>query len=252
MKLFPTLAALALSGCAAAPVNAPLPQPAHTYEDAVRDAAIVNADEIAHNLIAITPSNPKLYWNADKSKIKVVTWKSQASYERYLKPNTSTSPSPANVVWVSTAPEVQQFCQNFTQSHNQLSNADLELRLKQFLGLNPDWQYDVFVELWVSPQDLFRPCQDPEINDSSCTLSFSDPVPVVQNIPDYPSFYKNLYFSDFRSLPGVPWTGLGYTYDWGNPNSAQGASEFILRPGAAYETVSVTATADYCHLSPAK
>jgi len=44
----------------------------------------------------------------------------------------------------------------------------------------------------------------------------------------------------------VPWTGLGYTYDWGNPDSEVGASEFILVPGAAYQVKRAVPTAEYC------
>jgi hypothetical protein len=69
---------------------------------------------------------------------------------------------------------------------------------------------------------------------------------VVRGIQNYPDFYKNLYFSDFRSLPGVPWTGLGYTYDWGNPLTIKGASEFILKPGTSYTINKVTPTVEYC------
>ncbi len=119
------------------------------------------------------------------------------------------------------------------------------MRLKQFLGLNYTWQYDVFVELWVSPEDMFRPCVDPEIDDSTCNLKFEGPVPTVKGIKDYQEFYKNLYYSDFRSLPGVPCTGLGYTFDWGNQLTEQGASEFILVPGAAYKINRVVPTMDY-------
>ena len=202
MKFLLTLVVLVFSGCAT--FKAPPPPPtqppfqlASTYYDAVRNASIVEEGEITHDLIAVSPENHQLLWNPDKTKLRVVTWKSRNSYERYLKPYTNTSPDEANVVWVSTAPQVQQFCQDYKRNHSDATKEDIELRLKQYLGLHPDWKYDVFVEMWVSPADLFRPCVDPEVTDKACNLTFQNPLPVVKGIKDYPVFYKNLYFSDF-------------------------------------------------------
>jgi hypothetical protein len=251
MKFLLTLFVLVFSGCSLKvadppPMQLPPFQVESTYQNAVRNASIAEKNEIARNLIAITPENKQLVWNAGRTKILVVTWKSEDSYECFLKPHTNTSPDEANVVWVSTAPEVQRFCQDYVRNNSSPSKEDIELRLKQYLGLNPTWEYDVFVEMWVSPSDLFRPCVDPEVNDSACQLTFQNPPPAVKGIQNYPYFYKNLYFSDFRSLPGVPWTGLGYTYDWGNPITIEGASEFILSPGTSYQINKVTPTVEYC------
>ncbi len=85
-------------------------QPA--YEQAVRDASIAEKDEIADDLIAVNTENRQLIWNEDKTKILVVTWKSKDSYEQHLKNTNQTSPDEAYVVWVTTAPQVQKFCQN--------------------------------------------------------------------------------------------------------------------------------------------
>jgi len=53
-------------------------------------------------------------------------------------------------------------------------------------------------------------------------------------------------FNDFRYRTGVPWTGLGYTYDWANPASRVGASEYILSPNSPYQIERVVETAEYC------
>lgn len=215
------------------------------YDHAVDNAALAVGGKITHNLIAITRDNENLVWK--DSKLLVVTWKSQKSYEENLIGKDATSPNEAWVVWVTAAPQVQRLCQDYWRNHPEATIEDVELRLKQYLGLNPDWQYQVFVELWVDPDDLFRPCVDPETTDRSCQLKFDDAKPPkVKEIADYPAFYKNLYFSDFRYAPGVPWTGLGYTYDWGNMLTIEGASEFIIRPGAPYAIQDAIPTADYC------
>lgn len=230
---------------------------ADQYRLAVEDASVATADEISNSLIPIIPENPNLVWrDSSKTKLKVVTWKSVSSYQKYLLPATKTPSSEANVIWVTSAPQVQDFCRNYMQQNPNASAEELNLRLKQYLGLNHNWEYDRFIELWVDAADLFRPCVDPEINDRSCNLAFGDDRTVeevmVSGITDYKRFYQNLYFNDFRyrqtnsPTPAVPWTGLGYTYDWGNSTTPVGASEFIITPGAPYEIVSSTATMEYC------
>ncbi|MBS0588043.1 MAG: hypothetical protein JSS37_08825 [Proteobacteria bacterium] len=212
------------------------------YSHAVNDAAVAESGEISDRLFAINSENQALRWQ--DGKVLVVTWKSQCDYKKYIENETHTSQGEKHMTWVTAAPQVQAFCQSFVKNN---PNGDLNLRLKQYLGLNADWNYDVFVELWVDPADMFRPCVDPEIHDNNCQLHFSEcPAPPIKEIADYYAFYKDLYFKSFRYQSRVPWTGLGYTYDWGNPASPVGASEYILRPNSAYRIERVVETADYC------
>lgn len=247
MKTRPSaaLAGLALLSCADLSAAAS-PYLLRKYDRAVQDAALVQDSEIVRDLITITPDNNTLVWNADKTKVKVVTWKSQGSYDKNIAPYTQTSANEAFVVWVTMAPRLHDFCHDYLQSHPGASKASLDLRLKQRLGLHPDWSYDVFAELWVDPADLFRPCVDPVPTDNTCELNFGGTLPQVKNIKDYGAFYKNLYYGDFRAAPGVPWTGLGYTYDWGQLHSVEGESEFILAPSSSYTIEKASPTLDYC------
>ena len=217
------------------------------YNNSVKDAVVAEQEELEYGLTAITPSNDDLIWNEDKSKLLMVTWKSQDTYDNYIAPYTQTSNSEKYVTWVTAVPEVKEFCQRYAKRKKTKNTNKLDLRLKQHLGLNHTWNYDVFVELWVSPEDLFRPCTDPDITDSSCKLTFDDSTPVVKNIDNYKQFYQNLYYSSFRSADNiVPWTGLGYTFDWARNKTDVGASEFIMVPSASYEIHKVVTTEEYC------
>ncbi len=222
-----------------------------TYRAAIQDAALVEPEKDVDTLIPITPDNPLLVWNTTKTQVLVVTWKSQSVYERYLKPNTQSSNREDQLLWVTVAPQVQDFCHRYLHQHPHATEADLTLRLKQYLGLNPSWEYDRFIELWVSPQDLFRPCVNPDIRQRQCPLNFAGVPPKVtgrtkgSGIQDYQSFYQTLYFRSIRAAL-QPWTGLGYTYDWGSPISRVGASELILVPGATYAVKQAVPTLPYC------
>jgi hypothetical protein len=217
------------------------------YQAGVADASVAEKSERANDLVAVTRDNATLVWSEDRARIKVVTWKTQQAYAGFFEGKTATSDNPAYPVWVTVAPHMQERCRQFRHDNAGADKADVELYLKQFLGLHPDWSYDLFVELWVSPDALFRPCVDPEPTDRSCEINFSPTITrQVKGIPDYRAYYEALYFKSFRSPPGVPWTGLGYTYNWGDPANEQGASEFILAPGTAYEIARATPTMEYC------
>ena len=216
------------------------------YLEAVRDASRPEPAERASDLVALVDANPRLRWNEDGRRLLVVTWKSQGAHDDVFRDQTRTSAREDVVVWVTTVPEAQEMCQAYVRTNPEATDAAVNLRLTQYLGLHHTWQYDVFVEMWVSPDELFRPCVDPEVTDSQCDLDFGTGTPAVENIDDYRTFYQNLYFQNFRGKPGVPWTGLGYTYDWGNPLTEQGASEFILVPEATYQIERVVGTREYC------
>ncbi len=215
------------------------------FDQAVNDASVVEKKDINTDLVPITPENGDLIWNSDKTRVLMVAWKSQGSYEKFYKGQSHTSSSEDYVTWVTAAPQVKTFMKSYLKKHPDATKADIDLRLKQYLGLKPEWNYDVFIEFWVKPDELFRPCVDPEITDKMCNIKFAKQMPAVKGIDSYPDFYRKLYFDDFRERPGIPWTGMGYTYDWGNPVSAFGASEFIMIPGASLEIRSVTKTLDY-------
>lgn len=256
-KLMTLLAVLIIqNGCAERPVkeqHSPIASEAtlqKQYYEALKDAAIVEENDITDNLLAITRDNPDLVWNKAKTRVLVVTWKTRSAYENYIKNNPQTSPEPNYAIWVTAAPEVKTFCQNYLRDNPMATDHQLDLRLKQYLGLppGPDQKYDVFVELWVNPENIFRPCVDPEINDTKCDLNIPDHFPSVANIPDYGAFYQYLYFNRFRGANRYPWTGIGYTYDWnkGDHQSKVGASEFILIPNTPYKIEQDVSTREYC------
>lgn len=93
--------------------------------------------------------------------------------------------------------------------------------------------------LWVNPKDLFRPCPDPEITDTTCSLQFSETA------SDEHKIWIIRYMLSSYSSQGYPWTRLGYTYDWGSLDTERGASEFVIRKGATVEIQEVIPNVEY-------
>ena len=225
----------------------PPENPAFTYEMACEDAGIAEAGEIETDLTPITDWNENLIWeDGPGSRVLVVTWVMAQVASYYLCPPEGCEPDDTCMEgrecpnyrfdsWVTVAPELKDFFGN--------SMPD-PLRIAQLLGLPPgDADRKAYMlEMYVSPEDLFRPCPDPEITDGQCELEFPidlfrsfDPSVLIyadQNavnaFVDYPEWFENRTEFIYTAQYPYPWTRLGYTYDWGSPNNPIGLSEFVV------------------------
>lgn len=206
------------------------------YSRAVRDAQVAEPEEVSRTLIAIRPENPLLIWSDDGERVLVVTWTSWDGYDSLV----GTSFEVSRDVWVTAAPEVKEFCRGLHQPP-----ADVALRLEQILGLPPGSGKTRFVELWVQPNDLFRPSPDPEISDQEAEVDFPVSTRYVAISQDYVKWFDDLKSRSYGP-DGYPWTRLGYTYDWGNVESEVGLSEFVVRNGADVSVNAVIDTQAYC------
>lgn len=202
------------------------------YQIAVKDAANPQEDEIYNNLWPIIPDNSDLIWREvdGNQQVLMVTWTSWDGYDDKVGETMQLS----REVWTTAVPELKKFA-----SQVNLSQKNFTLRLEQYLGLPPHNGKTKFVQMWVKPQDLFRPCADPEISDTNCDLEFPSTVD-----PLHKEWVNKKILTSYGDN-GYPWTRLGYTYDWGNVGTEFGASEFVVRAGAEVEIDSVMNTVEY-------
>ncbi len=231
-----TLPLWVLSGCADPTLQSPETLRAE-YQAAVADAAVAEPSEISRELTALVPDDPELVWDdsTGETRVAVVTWTSWTGYDNQVGQTIQTS----REVWVTAVPEVQRFA-----ATHFLGPADITLRLEQLLGLPANNGKTRFVEFWVRPADLYRPSPDPEVTDREAEVDFPTSAYTTAD-PNYVAWFQNLEASSYGEN-GYPWTRLGYTYDWGNPASEVGLSEFVIRPGATITVRSEATTEDYC------
>lgn len=224
------------------------------YSSAVADASTATPAEISRYLTPVNNENPNLIWENGVvgSRLLVVTWLGDAGkYYKCSAPggcsgNTACleggeCPTYKYDSWVTVVPEIRNY---FGITVPQ------PLRIAQLLGLPPEYavpgdpkEAKYMLELWVSPQDLFRPCPDTEISDTVCETSFpSDSFRMLDlnnkvratEGTDYGVFktYSSWFNNRTRNVYSTgsspyPWTRLGYTYDWGSSNHT-GLSEFVV------------------------
>ncbi len=230
------------------------------YQAALSDAKLPEADEISQNLVPIYPGNPDLIWN-EAGQVLMVSWTKASFYESY---SAGDEFGLYGDTWLTVAPFLQDFCSNW-------KGAQLNLRLAQMLGMPPERDYDTFVELWVDPKDLFRPCPDPEIADRECLTQIPLLNDQARSESDTPPWYCGpdpaqqaaafvlvnpahlawmcsnweKSFSAEDIYQQYPWTALGYTYDWGSGGPV-GMSEFIAVKGASVRLERKLSTASFC------
>jgi len=213
---------------------------AQLYAAALQDAKVAEPDEIVDTLTAITPDNSDLNWQ--EGQVLVVTWTSWNGYDSLVGQETQL----AREVWVTATPQLQSFCQSYAAT----PETPLTLRLEQLLGLPANNGKTRFVEMWVNPDDMLRPSPDGEVDDTTVELELPGP----ERFPSQQAYeFHRDWFNLQMSLQaydepskGYPWTRLGYTYDWGNPVSEVGLSEFVVAAGSTAAIAQVSTIETYC------
>lgn len=213
-----------------------------TYEEAVGDAAKPQPWEVVQTLTPITKDNQGLVWKEIKGKqyLLVASWKLDTGY--YVNdPSTGFYNTGKYPIWVTAAPQLQDLCRQKQFGRRE----GVDLRLKQLLGMPPNVDKAYFVEFWVRPQDLFRPCPDPEVSDKTCGLAFPEGVS-----PEHKEWIDALRINSYYHPTwdqNYPWTELGYTYDWHPANKNHvGLSEFVIANNANVVVKGSQSTAQYC------
>lgn len=214
------------------------------FEDAIKDAQDIQPCERLVPLAVIRRDNPDLIWDASGTRVLVVTWTAENSRIDQQQPGTPFVLQ-GNELWVTTVPTLQaMLIREGTKLATSLPSEGLEtdslkamLRTKQYLGLAEESKYDLFVEFWVKPQDLLRPCEFAVTSDVQCNTTSGQSGGIV------PGSKRRHPEPDKK--PSLPFTGLGYTYDWGNRVTEVGATEFVVRPGSTIEIFRNLPNAEY-------
>jgi hypothetical protein len=174
------------------------------------------------------------------------------------RPLTSSSARDSEI-WVALDSEVRELCAGVD---------DPVLALEQALGLPPGGLGNRVVNsLSVPREGLFRPCASADgLEATSCGFDLP-PTPKADVDPaalreayDQLRFFTQQMWSSYRlGFPrstgspsdypssGYPFTGMGWTYDWGNSSPAHvGVTEFVVKRDAAITVVETKSPAEFC------
>ncbi|WP_299338933.1 hypothetical protein [uncultured Psychroserpens sp.] len=194
------------------------------FKAAMLDALNPEPSEISHNLINLETDKNLIDTIINGERyLKMVSWKLDPKWY----PKKGKFNNESRVIWVTAAPIIQDSCRKFYKTQK-----DPNMRLRQLLGLQPFTVETFFLELWVKPEDMFRPAPDNETNDSTTGLNLPENVS-----NEYRNWFNTTRAFQYRDCTdsifdeyGYPWTQLGYTYDWSPENPSNvGLSEFVIR-----------------------
>jgi hypothetical protein len=204
------------------------------FQKALDDTKVATYGEISRNLTPIVSYNTNLTWNG--GKVLMTAW-ADDYYKRFNVGEYMTVSS-AHEIWVFPPHEMKNFLKK-----NKVAKKQLQDRLKKLLGLRPESKNTLFVEFWVTPYDMYRPSPDPETSDNEAELDFPG-CPYSSISQAYKDWFNNRKATIYTGSHSYPWTGLGYTYDWGSRNHI-GLSEYVIKGGALVQIKSITPTESY-------
>lgn len=219
------------------------------YAAALEDARVAEYSEISRDLIAINKYDPDLIWDGTPgaSRVLVVTWTGGDYYDNSVGQDYYL---PVNL-WVTVVPEIK----TYFEEHGYNTETITTLRIEQLMGLPPNDGKTKFVEIWARPIDLFRPSPDPEISDREAELDFPDSqfriystdVYIKEGDTSYiyVDWFSYMISTSYSGDNPMPWTRLGYTYNWGNNEGEIGLSEFVIKGDSTVGVKSVTPTMEY-------
>ena len=195
------------------------------FAAAVKDAAEALEEE-KYTIVTLDEYSDKVTWNADKSKLLVVTLTSDA--DTYKDGELVKSDS---VVWVVNEKELL----SWFHDHNE-GVRNWDLRFKQLFGEPRTSNVTHMAFLWVSPEDLMRPAYVPDVKAFDMRTAFEGEYGNDTEVSERIMWFKNWFDAraskSYEGPDARPWTRLGYTYDWGSKGDKYGLTEFIVVPGA--------------------
>lgn len=198
------------------------------YAKALKQSQKPKASAIYTKLEAIRRDNPNLQWDAEGRVLLagLTSWDAyhdQAGKQIIMGRPFGVVPVHSLRDYVEQARQAKRFSSQ---------------RLLQKMGKAPGAQAYWVLELWIHPKDLFRPCPDASIADSSCQLDFPDTASAEHRTWFKEQLKKTKKYS-------LLWGRLGYTYDWGNLDNPIGFSEYVVYQRSEMKLETVVPLADY-------
>ena len=232
-----------------------------TYANALNQARFPTSARENNNLRPLRPSHAGLTFDAEGRVLLA-----RVDNFRWWQYNEGDLVTTSRQGWYTAYPDLQRACKKFA------AGTDKVKRIQQLLGLPPTRTFDGIIEVFVPLSGIFRPCPDPEIYDSQCVSE----IPVLntanrntqrpwycpvdaEDVTQIGEKYVNVVNDHFKwmcntwngnynnaaTYSNYPWTGLGYTYDWGT-KSGIGLSEYIVDTGVKVVFKRRVTVDEYC------
>lgn len=203
----------------------------------MQDARDAGPDQLAP-LVALSPDSPDVVFNADGTAAEMVTLTDWTGYAASVGQPMTLS----REVWLTPTPQLQDVCRAYVAA----GGTDPSLRSLQYLGMPPKVKPVTIVTMMVPLSGMFRPTANPQLTSTSAVFDDGTVQPDDPNYPNHADWFRLQKALAYDPANPYPWTRMGYTYDWGNPDSKVGASEFVVRQGTTVDIVADQTPGEYC------
>ena len=170
-------------------------------------------------LVNLTHDDPLVTWNESNDKVLLFT------LHRF--PTSYIEGTTCTITWgESWLCSAKEYAKWYLDNKNNIK--DPLLRTKQLLGMSDDSRNTYISSLWFNPSDVYRPAYVTSPT-KPMSLSFDE------GNPDwFRAWFNSQYYYSY-DVSKLPWTRLGYTYDWSKEaKDKYGLSEFIAFDGVSF------------------
>ena len=195
---------------------------------AIDDARDPNPTHISHTLMPVRQDYPGQEWTVvdDRPMVLVTTLVDSSRLKRFFSGDGAYRINREMGTWVTLPADWQRKHAIFQG----LDSIAAHMRMVQLYGLSPDCDYTLMVSFYADPEGMFRPAADPDI--TTTTVGFDFPAYADDNLTigetHFREWFRYSYAGAYEDDTPLPWTRLGYTYDWHPGASREGLSEYIV------------------------
>ena len=195
---------------------------------AVSDSRVLDESKVSNTLMPIRKDYPGEEWINEEGRdmVLLVTLVDSSRMKRFFSGEGTYRINREFGTWVTLPGEWS----NKKAEFEGLDSIAAHMRMIQLYGLDPSCTYDIMVSFYADASYIFRPAHNPDITTTSAGLEF--PAFADENYKvgetNFREWYRYSVKSAYEDDSPLPWTQLGYTYDWHKGAPRQGLSEYVV------------------------
>ena len=195
---------------------------------AIKAAQYPDSSKVCHNLMPISTDVPGQEWSTvdGKNMVLLVTLVDSSRLQRFFSGQGAYRIDRETGTWATIPAEWKLHADAFRG----LDSVAAHMRMLQLYGLSPDCDYNIMVQFYADPDWMFRPAYTPDIRATESALDF--PAYADENYrvgeTNFREWFRYSLSQAYEDDSPLPWTQLGYTYDWHPGDSHVGLSEYIV------------------------
>lgn len=195
---------------------------------AIADAKEPTPSKVSHDLMPVKKGYPGQEWATidGKDMVLLVTLVDSSRLQRFFGKEGVYRIDRELGTWVTLPADWLRK----KDAYVGLDSVAAHMRMIQMYGLSPDCDYNIMVQFYADPAYMFRPAHDPDITTTTAGLEF--PAYANENYKvgetNFREWFRYSFESAYLDDSPLPWTQLGYTYDWHSGANREGLSEYIV------------------------